>query len=236
MNFNHDYLVLGQTVPEESKKYGLRVCTAGYSIKNDELIRVYPLGVKRKQHFKRWHIYNELPLRRNNKDNRNESWRLGIDVNQINDLLIVDGRKNKETILNKLYKNHSVTSIKEANDKRISLAIVKMYDCNGYFVDKNKKIINTKQYCLFDEDDNTNILGKNDYDKLPRIEWKDEEGYKHDFMFNSWDAYMHQINLSKKYGYDNLWKALKLNKDIPKLALIGNINSIRTSWLIISIF
>jgi len=47
---------------------------------------------------------------------------------------------------------------------------------------------------------------------------------------------MHQVNLASKYGYDNLWKSLNLNKDIPKLALIGNINTFRNSWLIISVF
>jgi hypothetical protein len=30
-----DFICLGQTVPEESKKYGLRVCTAGWDIKNE---------------------------------------------------------------------------------------------------------------------------------------------------------------------------------------------------------
>jgi hypothetical protein len=236
MNFKHDYLVLGQTVPEESKKYGLRVCTAGYSIKEKQLIRVYPLGVKKSHHFKRWNIYNDLELRKNNKDNRQESWRLGIDVNEINNLLITNAKEKKEAILNKLYLENSVKSIKEANDKKISLAIVKMFDCEGYFVDKNKKEINTRQYCLFEEDDNSNILGKNNFTKFPRVNWKDEHGYDHDLMFNSWDAYMHQVNLSKKYGHDNLWNQIKLNKDIPRFALIGNINALRSTWLIITIF
>ena len=235
MNIKHNYLVLGQTVPEESKKYGLRVCTAGYSINKDKLIRVYPLGVKKQQHFKRWNIYNNLELRRNPKDNRDESWRLGIDVNEINSLIKTDAKKDKIKLLNRLYEKHSVKSIKEANDKKISLAVVKMFDCEGYFVGQNKKYRNPKQFCLFEEDDNETILGKSDFKFLPRIIWKDEYGDKHDLWYNSWDAYMHQVNLASKYGYDNLWKSLNLNKDIPKLALIGNINTFRNSWLIISV-
>ena len=40
-----DLIVLGRTVPEESRKYGQKVCMAGYSAENNQFLRVYPLLV-----------------------------------------------------------------------------------------------------------------------------------------------------------------------------------------------
>lgn len=47
MNTMHveDFVVLGRTVPEESKKYGQRICMAGYSLENNQFLRIYPLFV-----------------------------------------------------------------------------------------------------------------------------------------------------------------------------------------------
>ncbi len=38
-----DFVVLGRTVPEDSQKYGKKVCMAGYSPSLSQLLRVYPL-------------------------------------------------------------------------------------------------------------------------------------------------------------------------------------------------
>lgn len=231
------YLCLGQTVPEESKKYGLRVCTAGLDLVTNELIRIYPLGVRRNQHFKRWNIYNNLPVRRNNKDNRKESWRLNIDISQLQSIdqtsLLLS---KKRDCVEWLYAKTKGMSINDLNAQRMSLAVVKLINPLGYFVDQNKKAINTYQGCLFENMFSIDGLGKSQYKLIPRIKWTDEAGKDHDYMFNSWDAYMHQVNLASKYGNENLWDAIKLKKAKEKYALIGNMNSQRNTWLIISLF
>jgi hypothetical protein len=106
----------------------------------------------------------------------------------------------------------------------------------GYFENKSKIIQNVNQLSMFEDLNCNNMLGKNGFDYLPRIEFKDELNKPHKLMFNSWDAYMHQINLAPKYGKDNLWNQLKLSPKDNKLALIGNMNHQRNAWLIISTF
>ena len=227
-----DYLVLGQTVPEKSKKYGVRVCTAGYSLEKDDFVRVYPLLVK--YHFKRWQLFGNLPVVKNNKDHRPESWKLKDHPSKIPSLERKEFTyKKRKPLIESIYQKHKYTSIKALNEEKKSLAIIKLIDPVGYFVDHQKKNINPRQLSLFDEEDETELT-KEGFKYLPRIKFKDEEGGKHDLWFNSWDAYMHQKFLSKKYGVDNLWDATKMKTE--KYALIGNLNHLRNTWLIISVF
>jgi len=229
-----DYLCLGQTVPERSKKYGLRVCTAGIDMRTMQLIRIYPLGVRKDEHFKRWHIYSNLKVRRNPKDNRQESWRLGIPIEELKNVSRSKVDKTTRSNILKEYVTH--LSIEQLNEERKSLAIIRMNDCFGYFVDHNKKFVNVRQFCLFPEIEELNTFGKDSFKHLPRVKWAESNGKIHDYMLNSWDAYMHQINIAKLYGKDDLWVRMNLNKDIPKFGFIGNMNHQRNVWLIITIF
>ena len=231
-----DFLCLGQTVPEEGKKYGLRVCTAGWDVNNECLVRIYPLGVNKDHHFKRWHIYKNLPVRNNPKDSRKESWRLNIDIT---DLSTIDCKKydgNRIAALKMMFDLYGSKDIITLNQSRKSLAIINMVKPHGYFENKSKIIQNVNQLSMFEDLNTNNMLGKNGFDYLPRIEFKDELNKPHKLMFNSWDAYMHQINLAPKYGKDNLWNQLKLSPKDNKLALIGNMNHQMNAWLIISTF
>lgn len=228
-----DYLVLGQTVPEKSKKYGVRVCTAGISLKTFELERVYPLLVN--HHFKRWQHFKELPVARNNKDRRDESWKLSIHPSKINSVNsdIVKKSRRKD-IIEYSYNTCGYKSIADLNNDRKSLAIIKMIKPRGFFTDGEKKPTCVRQLSLFDDGIDENEVTKKGYRYLPRIEFKTEDGKNHNFQMNSWDAYMHQKNLAPKYGYENLWKANNLRDG--QYALIGNLNNYRNTWLIISIF
>lgn len=228
-----DYLPLGQTVPEASKKHGLSVCTAGIDLKTNQLIRVYPLGVRSDEHFKRWQVVKDLPVRRNNKDNRPESWRLDICIEKLKNYKRVNyPQKRRKDLIREFSTSNSVN---ELNEQRKSLALVKINNTQGYFESQNKKTVNVRQFCLFDDYNTDEAFGKTNFKVLPRIKWTGEKGCKHDYMFNSWDAYMHQINLANKYGIDNLWDAVRL-KEQNKYALIGNMNRFRSTWLIISLF
>jgi len=236
-----DFICLGQTVPEESKKYGLRVCTAGWDIKNECLVRIYPLGVNKDHHFKKWYVYKNLPVRRNTKDSRKESWRLNIDIENLYTIECKKYNGNKIEALNMMFNLHGSKDIVTLNKNRKSLAIINMVKPHGYFENKSKIIQNANQLSMFEdfmiEDLNSNdVLGKNGFYYLPRIKFKDEINKPHELMFNSWDAYMHQINLAPKYGVDDLWKKLNLTPKSDKLALIGNMNHQRNAWLIISTF
>lgn len=229
-----NFVCLGQTVPERSKKYGLRVCTAGVDMDTFQLVRIYPLGVRKDEHFKRWTFYHDLPVRRNPKDNRDESWRLNIPIDVLKNVTKSNvSKKSRSGILTSLLTSETVSQL---NQLRKSLAIVQMNDCKGYFVDKGKNFVNVRQFCLFPEIEVDDTFGKSSFSLLPRLKWKDWKGKQHDYMLNSWDAYMHQVHLGEKYGKDDLWRSLRIDKNIPKIGLIGNMNTIRTAWLIITVF
>src|SRR5262245_23400467 len=87
MNTMHleDFTVLGRTVPEESQKYGKRVCMAGFSRLNNQFVRIYPLLVPVGDNigtngFRARYSY-AVSLRRNENDNRTESWRVEDERN-----------------------------------------------------------------------------------------------------------------------------------------------------------
>lgn len=229
-----NYIVLGQTIPEQSKKYGVRVCTAGYNLDTSEFVRVYPLSVD--YHFSRWQCFEGLPLRRNNKDNREESWRLNINIDDIHTIPWTMYPKSKRTaLIEELYQFHYAESIRQLNNERRSLAIIRLNDCEPYFTNQRKTPVDCRQMCMFDDTDYSQLT-KVGYKYLPRIKFLDDAGLPHDLMLQSWDAYMHQKNLSNKYGVDSLWEIMKVKRGGNKFALIGNMNHQRNSWLIITLF
>lgn len=239
METNKNYVVLGQTIPEKSRKYGLRVCTAGYDIVNKEFVRVYPLAVDR--HFKRWENYFHLPVRKNPNDSRPESWRLQEGaINKLSDLpkAKISRKGAKVDLLQSIYYQHKYRSINELNEDRKSLAVIKLKNIQPYFVAQDKKPVNTKQLDLFLDDGNvdTDFFTREGFKFQPRVKFKDEAGKPHDLGLFSWDAYMHQSKLAPLYGQDNLWQVLNAPGNSEKFALIGNQNNRRSSWLIITLF
>ena len=228
-----DYLCLGVTVPEVSKRYGLRVCSAGVSLKRMELIRVYPMTVD--QHFRRWEYSENICLIRNPKDSRSESWKIDCFEQSFSKIHRTQyPQKNRKALISYLYESANVKGIDELNNKRASLAIVKLKKPKGYFVGQSKLPKQPEQLSLFCDVESSGELTKEGFEYLPRIEWHDESGKKHDFWYNSWDAYMHQVKLSAKYGVSNLWDAIRLRDG--QYALVGNMNHQRNAWLIISLF
>src|SRR6266581_5112319 len=67
-----DLIVLGSAVPDVISDERITVCTVGYS-KGLGLVRVYP--VPHVSDMKRWNIV-DVPLERNPKDSREESWKI----------------------------------------------------------------------------------------------------------------------------------------------------------------
>ena len=68
-----DLIILGRTVPEQSKKYGIKVCSAGYSPEMRSFIRIYPLSVHGKPESREMIT---VDVERSKYDSRNESWAL----------------------------------------------------------------------------------------------------------------------------------------------------------------
>src|SRR6266700_8196165 len=122
-----DLIVLGSAVPDVISDERITVCTVGYS-KGLGLVRVYPVRPVSK--MKRWNIV-DVPLERNPKDSREESWKIQGskgEWNQISRKINYKGsleNKQKLSFLEKLYGEFGVACVEELNDKKVSLGLVK---------------------------------------------------------------------------------------------------------------
>lgn len=123
-------LITVKTYPTLSSTYGELACTAG--IKEDgSWIRIYPVPFRRLKEYYQFEKYAwiELPLEKNRKDPRPESYR-PIDLSQIKHLGVIDTsnkwRERKEAVLKRLYCFSDMAElIQKAKNNELSLALFK---------------------------------------------------------------------------------------------------------------
>lgn len=226
-----DFIMLGKTVPEPQSDGRVFVCSAGYSAELRSLIRIYPLA--RKDAPRRWSI-SRVPLERNTKDSRAESWKLAGDRS-------ADRHGN----INKVFETYSkvkgmqtrdvldddrvwVSSIKEANERRISLALLAPKGTPEVIYEHNANSPDSPQLKLF-TDGLPPAQGAKRFPYMPRLAFDDDKG-GHRLMLRDWGCYE---RMRKAPGALDLEDCLSLGPD--SRLLIGNLNSHRTAWLVISV-
>lgn len=224
-----DFTMLGTTVPEPTKRDGrVFVCSAGIS-RELGLIRIYPLA--RRNIPRRWNTYR-VPLERNPKDSRPESWKIRGDRSDgahehINSAFEEVGkftRAERKSVLSR----YVVESIKEANERKLSLAILqpKIGDLD---FEHNPESPDSPELKLFDVD-RPQPVGAKRFPYIPRLHFKDESG-PHHLMIRDWGCFEWMRKHPDRYK--ELPQCLNLNDDSS--LLVGNFNQHRTSWLIISV-
>jgi hypothetical protein len=230
-----DFVMLGTTVPEPKRDGRIFVCSAGVSAELGKLVRIYPLarqGVPR-----RWNVYR-VPVERNPDDSRDASFKVAGDRSpgaheRINQQFEDAGRVH-DTQRAGLLRAYAIGSIKEANAKRMSLAIVHP-DAIELSFEHNPTSPDSPQVALFDLSEvggEVPKAGARRFAYIPRINFKDELGWNH-LQLRDWGAFELQRKRGEQYFRDNLHGALHLRPDSS--LLIGNMNNQRTSWLVISV-
>jgi hypothetical protein len=219
------FVMLGKTVPEPSKREPDRtyVCSAGWQ-PDLGLIRIYPLGVR--QPPGRWSI-SRVTVERNPGDARPESWRLPGDRRNphINEAFQPTGTftpTQRLQLLPELDK-WTVGSITEANQRRMSLAVI-LPDRIEMRLDIADGSPDSPQLSLFDVDAPT---GRR-FDTIPRLWFPG--GHHNGLLMRDWGCFewmrKHPGNATA------LGDALHLG---PATALlIGNLANHRTTWITIS--
>lgn len=218
-----DWICLGRTVPEESKKYGHRVCSAGYSHELNQFMRIYPLPV---QSDLTQRAIASVELSRNSSDSRRESWCLANrDVSDIR----VTGKASMCDI-SQFLSQTSVESLDELNDRRMSIGALRLHGAVGEFVER-KAACNPQQRLLFDVCDRS--FGANQIDLIPYISFFDRRGSLHRLQVREWGCY----EFLRKHRSDagDLWSAMRLTTD-ESIAVVGNMNAHRNVWMIISVW
>ncbi|MGC1214121.1 MAG: hypothetical protein WA890_23040 [Micromonospora sp.] len=232
-----DFVMLGTTVPEPNSDGRVFVCSAGYSPTLRSLVRVYPLA--RYGAPARWSV-STVKLQRNPKDSRMESFQLAGDrrpgvhddinrVFQVADVVPKNGRVD-------LLRRCVVGSIKEANERRLSLAIVHA-DAMELEFEHNPASPDSPQLALFDVAA-AEPSGARRFPYIPRLRFRDERG-DHRLMLRDWGVYelmrknnnLTQMSDGERRKY--VGGALRLDPTCS--LLVGNLNNQRNAWLVISV-
>lgn len=227
-----DFVMLGTTVPEPNKDGRVFVCSAGASKEYRGLVRIYPLA--RRGIPRRWHKYR-VPLELNHKDSRPGSYKIAGNrehgaherINEQFGLLSKVSTKDRADLLSSC----KIGSIKEANAKRLSLAIIDPEDVELYFK-FNPSSPDSPQLSLFSDPLGKKIkAGAKRFPYIPRLRFRDEEGI-HDLTLRDWGCYEMMRKMPERR--EEMADFLHLSSSGSSL-FVGNQNHRRTSWLVISV-
>ncbi|PIY89113.1 MAG: hypothetical protein COY74_06740 [Nitrosopumilales archaeon CG_4_10_14_0_8_um_filter_34_8] len=233
-----DFVVLGEAVPDEMKDGRKTICTAGYSQKYG-LVRIYP--VPPNAHLKRWQLI-EVPLERNPKDTRNESWKIQGSKDEyyklsgkitIHDQLT---RPKWVSLVNELNAKYGVDCVSDLNDEKLSLGLIQPKSFTPRF-EERKTYDSQIQMDLLNPDP---FLTVHNYKLQPRITYrcsncKTKE--PHDQQILEWGVY-EWLRKNKDAGIDKInevWKNMHIGESgYHNSFLVGNMAIHRTSFMIIS--
>lgn len=223
-----NFAILGRTVPEISKKYGYTTCMAGYSIELRQFLRIFPLKVDAS--IKCRDIIN-INLERNNKDNRHESWALKTRNEKS---IVKTNRSIDKSQLYNILNNNISSSVKELNNRRASLGIIKpnWFEMKMKF---RKDISDPRQLLLFDDFINIAFKTGKDYYKIPYILIDSENNEQKCLQLREWGCF-ELIRKNPSVTIELLKKALNIKDKWEVFFFIGNMNNIRNRWIIIKVF
>ena len=245
MNTLHveDFVVLGRTLPEESKKYGQRICMAGYSPDNGHFLRVYPLMVPvgdsaDANGFRARHVYT-LDLYRNPQDSRVESWRVKDPFAPTLTPWERALELSKDDVVRRL-QSRVVPSIAVLNACRLSLGVlvVRAEEWQGETVPRDEPTPPQDHRSLFEDLEDQAQGADSDIARVkhaPYIRFTDEAG-PHRLQLREWGAYRLLANPKYADTPDALWMASGYHRDADLMLVVGNMNNHRNNWLVIKTF
>jgi hypothetical protein len=228
-----DFVMLGKTIPEPNSDGRIFVCSAGVSPELRSLVRLYPLS--RWQAPRRWSV-STVPVERNQRDSRRESFSIKGNrspdqharINRLFNEIGVVSRSEREALI----EPYMVRSIADANEMRMSLAIIEPGSGPTLSFRETRGSIETPQLALFaDTEAEEQELGARRLAYQPYLEFNDTGG-SHDLQLRDWGVY----EFMRKNGDDRRYElagAARLSS--RPLLLIGNMNNRRNVWLVISV-
>ena len=233
-----DLIVLGNAVPDEISDNRITVCTVAFS-KEHGLIRIYPVPPKSPMN-NRWNIVS-LPLERNKRDSRDESWKIQgskAEWETLADKITLKGKLNRKQwveLIGYLKEHHSYDCIEDINDKKLSLGII-VPKIIGKKLEERKNVDTAFQTTLVNDD---LFMTVNNYGVRPVISYScpkcRTKKQQHNQGVLEWGVY--ESLRREQVHTDQVWHNLHLDDSgYDKTFLVGNMNLHRSKFLIISIF
>lgn len=225
-----DFVILGRTVPEQTRDGRVVVCCAGYSDDLGGLARIYPLP--RFAKLPRWTV-TRVPLEADRPhDQRFESFKVQADRQ---DMGAVDRAIERTSTLPATGRlaavdRFRVASIGELNEKRLSLGIIVPDDLAYSFEYDHEADDCLMQFEGMETPRPEN--GRRSYLERPRIQFRDEEG-RHDLALNEWGVYewLRKNPDRRRQVFDNLRFG---DSDREARLLVGNLRHRRNAWVVIA--
>jgi len=208
-----DLVIVARAAPTASKKHGRTVCTAAWSSMHRRFFRLYPVPFD--THLPRWSVCR-AELYRNPSDTRAESWKI--------DSLDIHDRGDGKATYREL-KKFASGSIHSLNECRVSMGVI-----SNAVIDRVSLDVATPQEtedCLFGESHIEQIT------RRPRIKFFDSSG-EHNCLLLDWGCSM----LVNERGYTeshDLHKALRLDTELDRLLLVGNLSNHRNVYVVIAL-
>lgn len=215
-----DFICLGRTVPEQSKKYGQKVCMAGYSPELGQLMRVYPLPVCNP--LRSMHSY-VLSLTRNSGDSRRESWKLSDRVALYESHETVSAERIRTDL-----RSMASDSIDDLNSNRASLGVI-MADYVQLEFTRREHVKLAEQLELFESTEEA--FGADAAAVAPYLVFDDACG-RHRLQLREWGCY----EWVRKHPGRHRELADNLQTRDPSkrhVLLVGNMANRRNVWLVI---
>lgn len=233
-----DLIVLGNAVPDEISDNRITVCTVAFS-KEYGLIRIYPVPPNSPMQ-NRWNVVS-LPLERNKRDSRDESWKIQGSKAEWNTLSSKIKLKRKLSrrewveLIEYLKEHHSYSCIEDINDKKLSLGIIipKIIDKK---LEERKDVDTAFQTNLVH--DNL-FMTINNYGVRPVITYScpkcRTKKQQHTQGVIEWGVY--EALRKPQIHNEQVWHNLRIDDSgYDKTFLVGNMNLHRSKFLIISVF
>lgn len=244
-----DFVMLGTTVPEPCHDGRVFVCSAGWSAERRSLVRIYPLA--RRDIPRRWGTYR-VPVELNPDDRRVESYKVAGDRSpgaheRINEQFVPVGALTRSQRPGAL-RGAFVRSIAEANERRLSLALIRPVkpEAMEVFFEHNPTSPLSPQCRLFEPPPPPGPppapgttwapehAGSKRFPYLPRLRYWDQDG-KHEHQLRDWGCYelMRKHQDAPAYFQAHMAEALHLGPG--SCVLVGNMSHQRTAWLVIAV-
>jgi hypothetical protein len=228
-----DWIMLGKTVPEVQSDGRTFVCTAGYSPELRQPVRIYPMALR--DCPGRWSVCR-VPLERNPKDARPESWKLRGDRSpghheMINRVIERLPGKVDEKSRRQIVKDLLQPSIKAANERRLSLCVLKPKEAPQIIMEESDTVDMAPTPDLFIHPLDRPVAKR--FPWHPRIKFIDQDGHKHDLMLRDWGCYE---LMRKRPDCTPSLMSEALGIASSPLLFCGNLNRFRNAWLVISVF
>ncbi len=243
-------VILGRAAPDQTKDGRQTLCVGAWS---DELgfVRIYPTSIK--SNLRRWNVV-DVPVERNDKDTRSESWKIkgsSTGWNKLHTKIKFRRRQEREENLELLSRIPKVNCIGELNERQESLGIIVPSKIRKAYLIERKNyspLVQTTLDEFFDEDikygsEVFRVLIKENYRYIPMVDWecpgpcKMKKGYHSAQILDQevYEWFRKHIDKPKRV-WEKVFDNLQLtNDEYQKWFFVGNLNRHRKSFMIISV-